>query len=526
MAANMIIDQAGLPAGTAGKTRTDGLATGALVTLTSAGGGTTHRFQLLWAPTAAWASAPASLTQTTPTTWTFTPAAGVYGTYRIELIVDEGLSTEDRQIRLFGVRTPVKGLRLPALNEIASSLATLLNNGADQIAASEANENIVGGPFAAGNYGGWYPELELAFDEIEAGGGGGSGKQTAKIIVGNSVAGDTLAICDYLDIGDGAQLSAALAAAGAGADVYIRPGTYDLGAGATVAPLAIPAFATVRGAGMFATTIVTKTSANMGAFTMVAGSDLRDLNISVPATTAAGSGATAVVSIAGPLNSLSRVLVAWGVYGAPEVANLAIRNSFFVAPDIAEPNTLQECYVTGAPSLRDLGVLDDLSGFRSGARTSPGGVVPHVLRDCKFSAGDVGVWAESPVAASQVVCNDAYVAGFRISGAQNFQSALVECIGSCAAVVPTSAVFNVQGGAGRVRISACNAHSDNAGTAVGILLESADECVISGCTVEDMLTGISLNATSDNNIVLANQLPGCTTAITDLGAGNDVAHNI
>lgn len=169
MPATMTIDQAGLPAGAAGKARTDGLATGALVTLTSVGGGTTHRFELLWAPLAA-NPAPV-VTQTGPTTWQFTPPAAVYGTYRIRLIVDEGLSTEDSQIRIFGIRTPSKLLRLPALNEIASASASLENDGADQVDASEDNEDVPG-RFAAGNYGGWYRELDTAFAAIEAGGGG------------------------------------------------------------------------------------------------------------------------------------------------------------------------------------------------------------------------------------------------------------------------------------------------------------------------------------------------------------------
>jgi len=171
MSANMTIDQAGLPAGTAGKARTDGLATGALVTLDSSGGGTTNTFRFLWVPPAD-TTAVASLAQIGPTNWTFTPTAAVYGTYRIELIVDEGLSTEDRQVRIFAIRTPTKALRVPALNEIASSAASLLNAGAAQIAASEDNEDVPGGPFAAGNYGGWYRELQTLFDEVEAGGGG------------------------------------------------------------------------------------------------------------------------------------------------------------------------------------------------------------------------------------------------------------------------------------------------------------------------------------------------------------------
>lgn len=523
MAASMIIDQAGLPAGTAGKARTDGLATGALVTLTSAGGGTTHRFQLLWAPTAAWATAPASLTQTTPTTWTFTPPAGVYGTYRIELIVDEGLSTEDRQIRIFGVRTPVKGLRLPALNEIASSLATLLDNGADQIAASEANENIVGGPFAAGNYGGWYPELELAFDEIEAGGGGGSGKQTAKIIVGNSVAGDTLAVCDYLDIGDGAQLSAALAAAGADADVYIRPGTYDLGAGATVAPLAIPASVHVRGAGWFQTRITCKSSGNMGAFSLANFSSLRDLSITVPVTTAPGAGATAVVQVNGTICDVEKVAVQWTPgYGAPEVANLVLRASF---GSTGSANVaFERCLAGQMPSLRDLGVADDLCGFNADAGAAS---IPQSYSRCYAQGGDIGFRTAIPANLYDCSTIEHYASHVSVLAGVVDQGCVVDKHTAIAASLdPTGGFIRVTSKQTRVNDCTVRWTGGMASTAPGISLVGADECVLKGNVVVFCGTGINLDATSDNNIVLMNQLPTCVTAVNDLGAGNDIAHNI
>lgn len=174
MPAVIRIDQAGLPAGVAGQSRSDGLDTGALVTLTSTGGGSTHTFSLLWVPDAD-ATAVSSLAPTgTPSIWTFTPDTSVYGTYRIELIVDEGLPTEDRSIRLFSIRTTTKSLRIPALNERADPRATLDLDGVEQIEASEDNEPEPGGPFASGNYGGWHRSLRELYEAVEAGGGGGA----------------------------------------------------------------------------------------------------------------------------------------------------------------------------------------------------------------------------------------------------------------------------------------------------------------------------------------------------------------
>lgn len=170
MPAIMTIDQVGLPAGQPGFSRTDGLDTGALVTVESVGGGTTSLVNLLWVPPAD-TTAVASLTQTGPTTWQFLPDAGTYGSYRIELVTDEGLPTESRQIRIFGVRTPVLGLLIPAANEIADNEATLLNNTLATIDRSEQNEPF--GPFATGSSWGWWLALSELILAVEGGGGGG-----------------------------------------------------------------------------------------------------------------------------------------------------------------------------------------------------------------------------------------------------------------------------------------------------------------------------------------------------------------
>lgn len=169
MPAQMRIDQTGLPAGQPGIARTDGLDTGALVTLTSLGGGSTHRFRLLWVPPEDLTAVP-TLAAAGPTSWTFSPQAGCYGSYRVELIVDEGLPTEARQVRIFGVRLPGQGLLIPAANEAADPTATLLNDGASVIARSENNEPFP--PFSPqGSAFGWWKALRdviVAADAVAA----------------------------------------------------------------------------------------------------------------------------------------------------------------------------------------------------------------------------------------------------------------------------------------------------------------------------------------------------------------------
>jgi hypothetical protein len=209
MAAIIKIDQAGLPAGVAGKSRSDGLATGALVTITSTGGGAAHSLELLWVPDTD-ATVVASLIQTTPTTWTFAPQAARYGTYRIRLTVDG-----ERNVRTFSIRTPNRGMRIPALNEVASKLATLPQAALNPAAlaalrsASEFNEDLGGSvPFAAGNWGGWYSALAHLIMVVDGIVGGGPpalhapthAAQTGTDPLATAAAG-AIAIGDTADVG-------------------------------------------------------------------------------------------------------------------------------------------------------------------------------------------------------------------------------------------------------------------------------------------------------------------------------------
>lgn len=197
MAAIIKIDQTGLSAGVAGRSRTDGLTSGAQVQLTSVSPGTTNAWSLLWVPDAD-TTAVASLTPAGAGA-TFSPTAVVYGTYRIRLVVDAGLPTESESIRTFSILTPNKGFRIPALNERASDAASLVNNGATIVALCEANALIAGGPFAAGNYGGWYPSLVKLFAEVESAGAVvGGGDIAARVTVTNAMSPYSVLTTDHV----------------------------------------------------------------------------------------------------------------------------------------------------------------------------------------------------------------------------------------------------------------------------------------------------------------------------------------
>src|SRR6187431_2872501 len=166
MVARIKISQAGLAAGVAGVSRTDGLATGALVTIEDVSGAGLSTFHLLWVPVED-TTAEASLAATgDPDIWTFSPMAAAYGSYEIELR-ESGVPVERR---IFGIRTPANQLLIPALNERASRHANLDNDGADQIALSE--NNAIDFPLVVLNsfaYAGWWRSLYELYRIVEFG---------------------------------------------------------------------------------------------------------------------------------------------------------------------------------------------------------------------------------------------------------------------------------------------------------------------------------------------------------------------
>lgn len=162
MTAVLLLDQAGLPAGSSGFARTDGLDTGALVTVQSVGVATTHDARILTLDDADTTSL-SSFTQTSmaPPTWTFSPTVGVNGMIRIELVTDRGLASEDRQVRVFGIRDP-SGCLFPTFGLVADPSANLpdLADSAKQLEFIRANElNEPTAKFPNGNPFGWVAEL-------------------------------------------------------------------------------------------------------------------------------------------------------------------------------------------------------------------------------------------------------------------------------------------------------------------------------------------------------------------------------
>jgi len=168
MAAILKWDQVGLPAGTPGNSRDDGLDNGAVITMSSTGAGAVHALELLWVPDDD-VSAEASFASASFTSWTMTPQAGRYGTYIARLTVD-GEVTEHS----FSILTPNFQLRIPGLNERASRIANLVSaaSPATKVAllkASTHNTPDVANPaFTLGDYGGWYSAIRKLFLVVDA----------------------------------------------------------------------------------------------------------------------------------------------------------------------------------------------------------------------------------------------------------------------------------------------------------------------------------------------------------------------
>lgn len=113
-----------------------------------------------------------------------------------------------------------------------------------------------------------------------------AGVRTATVVVGNSLEGDTLDVCDYLDAGDGIELIAAIDAAyNKDATVVVRRGTYTLAAAQP--PIALDTPTRVVGEGRGLTTIIapagTSTDIPWRVFQLNAvRTEISDLTIRVP----------------------------------------------------------------------------------------------------------------------------------------------------------------------------------------------------------------------------------------------------
>lgn len=132
MAATILFDQIGLPAGISGRARSDGLDTGATVTITNASG-QPCRCEFWWIPPD---DTVAALSQNSAIQWEFDPEAARYGEYIVRMIEAEGTASETEDIKSFGVRLPSSGLLITGFNSKGDFDVNLASSGADKVQAA------------------------------------------------------------------------------------------------------------------------------------------------------------------------------------------------------------------------------------------------------------------------------------------------------------------------------------------------------------------------------------------------------
>jgi hypothetical protein len=244
-----------------------------------------------------------------------------------------------------------------------------------------------------------------------ASGGAAFDRYSPAYIVGNEPAGDTAAVCHFLDPEDGTGIEAALAAAIVTAgDVRIRRGYYDLGLGAA-GLLNISPGVNVIGAGhsvftalgLPGTYIQARSSGDQGVFAIGEGASLRNLAIGVPLPVAATSGSIAVVDCGFVAYAqVHDVAIQFqGTLDAAAAANLTLRNAFRTTTPLNKTVPwlgvdYRNCYAQAVDgwSLDDAGVANDpFIGFFNGGFA--GGLVSmdrgSQYDECSAESLDIGI---------------------------------------------------------------------------------------------------------------------------------------
>ena len=360
------------------------------------------------------------------------------------------------------------------------------------------------------------------------GGGGGAFVAAPFIVVGNALNGDTAADCDILDIGNCAGIALALLVAGAGADVFIRAGVYDLELpGAPVARLSIPASTCVRGAGRQHTTIRTRTTGGDGRAFALDGikAALWDIRIELsPPTVEQDAGAQGgIVDVFYDNCDVERVDLEFiGTWNISQVAGDTWWSTGIRASGPFADFRMVDCKVFDTPKLIYLG---HFTGTNSVYIDSVG---LAFIRGLHVSGGDQGLYLNT----TRGEVHELLIDGFMVYGLELDDSDYSNIIGgtvladgdvtygsfqTCIILFSTdrSVLTDFAVGSNGVAI-------DN-----GVWVNDSDYNVIKGCRSDGSCDGGGLvyldNSASDYNIILGCQSNG--DGYTDNGDFTDIAHS-
>lgn len=324
-----------------------------------------------------------------------------------------------------------------------------------------------------------------------SGGGGGVDRFAPKYLVGNVANGDSATAYNtdgfryFPDPGDGTGIEAALAAAsGVKGDVWIRPGTYDLDAGAVTTPLTIPVGVRVQGAGDTATIIRGRSAGDQGVFVMLGNTQLATMTVE-GRTSASITGSVAVILIDGQGVLVENVAVTMNAQ--PD----AIMDTAILVQGTEEPwqaVKILGCVVSGA----DYGV--------------------------RFTNGEEAVLADSTITGCHLnaVRVDAGVTIVRVVGCHLFAK--------FKNAAPVTVL--IEGDRNVLSSNSIKAEGKNGGGFDGIGVQiTADHNACASNEIKVTHGTVAIAVSGDNNVIVAN-VSGATTPVQNTGAGNEIAHNI
>lgn len=322
--------------------------------------------------------------------------------------------------------------------------------------------------------------------------------QAPRAIVGNALEGDTLFVCDFLDPGDGTGIQAALAALPAnGGDVWVRPGTYDLGQGG-VCPLVIPNNSRVWGAGK--STVLVGDPIQRTMFSMTPFANLSQLQIQMPDAVVGATGAY-VVALASLVGIDDVTLTFQGIVSTPEESLIG------AIGDLASAGVqIRNCLIGG--------VLGQVGPF---ACIDIASQLNQLVNNICFGGDFALRLGGSDITVTNQVVSSSTGGAFVSGGRQR-----VELVGR----VNGGRVFDCVG----LIFSSVSGQVDNIqapGGTIGINIDSACEAVnVTNCTVFGFGTAVNVEAGAADTIVGLSHFENNAVDIADAGTTSEIAHNV
>lgn len=349
--------------------------------------------------------------------------------------------------------------------------------------------------------------------------GGGGGKQAQKFIVGNAGQGDTLGICDFLDPGDGSGIEAALLAAAAGGDVYIRPGFYGPG---LTPPFNVPGGCIVWGA-HWSQVVITGSPTARQVFFLNPYALIKSMSIYAPTgTTGAMAGTEIVYSGNASMEDVYIDASAVDTTDATETLTRAV----FADTAFGGTTGMQHCYIYGVRGSDQPGPVMVLRGIYLSSAGNP-----YYVRDTRFDSFDDALFISGGARHSVTGCNLSNIAryGVIVAGASRclIQGNTIEL--NTTTWPGTANSISVSGVSGRNRILGNEIQQDVlSGYAIDVnttTVNASGTNIINDNVVEDVTGGnaILLGATEAGSVVRGNSTRG--GVITNLGIMNEVGGN-